>query len=73
MNPFNFYAIGLVRFYQIMTKDREHRCLHYPSCTEYMILAWKKYGFLRALHKSIYRWVNCRPESKANIPYEDWP
>ena len=67
----NWFAILLIRIYQ-KTKRRKHsKCLHYPSCSNYAILAFKKYFFLKALKLTIDRYKNCNPFS--NRPYIDYP
>ena len=73
MNPLNFYAIGFIRIYQKMTEDREHECLHYPSCSQYAKLAYEKYGFLKATHRMLYRLKNCNLSPKEDLPREHWP
>ena len=37
------------------------RCVFTPSCSEYAILALKKYGFIRAVPKIISRLKRCHP------------
>jgi len=73
MNPLNFYAVGLIKIYQAITKNMEHRCPHYPSCSEYAKLAYEKYGFLKATRLAAYRLNNCDIGRGDDIPYEHWP
>jgi putative component of membrane protein insertase Oxa1/YidC/SpoIIIJ protein YidD len=48
--------IGLVHLYQHYAPERIRRkCIFKPTCSEYMILALKKYGLIRGLYKGIYR------------------
>ena len=46
------------------------RCTMIPSCSEYMILAVKKYGAVKGLFKGIGRLRRC---GKACEHIEDWP
>ena len=72
MNPINFCVICFIKAYQMLTKHREHRCMHNPSCSNYFILAYERYGFFRASFLTIYRWRSCNIENKEDIPYEHW-
>ena len=48
--------IGIVRIYQHYAPEEIRRkCLFKPTCSEYMILALKKYGLIKGLYKGIYR------------------
>lgn len=55
-------AIGLVRMYQrgispLLGKN----CRFQPTCSQYMIEAINKYGFLRGLLKGTWRIMRCHP------------
>ena len=39
-------------------------CRFEPTCSEYMILSIKKYGFLKGLAKGVMRLSHCHPYSK---------
>ncbi|MDR2558372.1 MAG: membrane protein insertion efficiency factor YidD [Oscillospiraceae bacterium] len=56
---FSKYAIiGLIKLYQHYAPDEmRRRCLFMPTCSEYTILAVKKYGSIVGLCKSYYRLV----------------
>jgi hypothetical protein len=71
INLFNKIAIISIRIYQNNAKNKKHKCLHYPSCSNYSILAFQKYGFLKAFSLTIYRIRDCHPFS--NRPYLDYP
>ena len=60
-----YIIIYIVKFYQI-TLDLLFRgnCRFHPSCSEYMIRALKKYGFISGLYKGIKRLSKCHPFSK---------
>lgn len=54
--------IGTIRLYQRYAPERVRRkCLFKPTCSEYAILAIKKYGVIRGLYKSYIRlFKKCR-------------
>jgi putative component of membrane protein insertase Oxa1/YidC/SpoIIIJ protein YidD len=54
--------IGSVEIYQhYMPEWVRRKCLCMPTCSEYMILAVKKYGALKGLGKGLYRLTHtCR-------------
>lgn len=57
-------AIFLIRFYQrVISKYilRTKKCRFYPTCSEYSLLAYKKYGFFKASYLSTKRILKCHP------------
>ena len=71
MGILNKISIALVRIYQKNKGKRKPKCLHYPSCSNYAILAFQKYNFFKALIKTINRIRDCNPFSSR--PYIDYP
>lgn len=62
--------IKLIRFYQKRISPLfGARCRFYPTCSEYAILAVKKYGFFKGFFKAVYRILRCNPFSKGGIDY----
>lgn len=63
--------IAAVRVYQRYTPDSIRRnCILMPTCSEYCILALKKYGVIRGCHKTIHRLFHtCIGDDYR----EDWP
>ncbi|WP_422485778.1 membrane protein insertion efficiency factor YidD [Gudongella sp. DL1XJH-153] len=57
-------AILLIRFYQriisryILTGNN---CRFYPTCSEYSLQAYTKYGFIKGSYLSAKRIVRCHP------------
>lgn len=57
-------AIFLIRFYQkfiskyILTGKN---CRFYPTCSEYSLQAYKKYGFIKGSYLTIKRILKCHP------------
>ncbi|TDW99745.1 membrane protein insertion efficiency factor YidD [Dinghuibacter silviterrae] len=69
--PLSLIGIGLVKIYQ-RTKTRHYsKCLHFPSCSNYALLALRKYSFFKAVWISVKRYRDCHPFS--NRPYVDYP
>jgi len=68
-------AILAIRFYQVavspLLRRRGVTCLHFPSCSQYGVLAFQKYGFCKACSLTIGRWRACHPFS--GRPYIDFP
>lgn len=66
-----FFGIKIVECYQhYATEETRRRCLCVPSCSEYAILCFKKFGLIKALLKIRKRlYVTCRGDD-----YKiDWP
>lgn len=64
-------AIGMVRLYQrIVRPILPPSCIFQPGCSEYMILAIRKYGPLIGVLKGLRRISRCHPFNKGG---EDWP
>ena len=52
--------IWLVRLYQRLAPRRLRKsCRFHPTCSEYMILAVKKYGVVRGFFKGVNRIGRC--------------
>jgi len=57
--------VFLIRSYQlIISPHLRHRCRFTPSCSEYSLLAFKKYNILKAFFLTIKRIVRCNPFCK---------
>lgn len=55
-------CIFLVRFYQkYISPLKGPTCRFYPTCSQYSIEAFKKYGFLKGLWLTIRRISKCHP------------
>lgn len=44
-------------------------CKYYPSCSEYAVMALKKYGVIKGVLKSVFRLLRCNPFSKGGIDF----
>ena len=69
--PFNLIAIGFVKGYQKTKRRKYRKCLHHPSCSNYALLALKKYNIYKALKLTISRYKDCNLFS--NRPFIDYP
>ena len=72
--PLNALAIIAISAYQAaVAKGRVRRatCLHYPSCSRYAILAFRRYRFLEAALKTRARVAECGTNS--GRPFVDFP
>ena len=54
--------IGVVRLYQkLLSPVFGRRCRFYPSCSDYFILAVKKYGVVSGSLRGLWRILRCHP------------
>ncbi len=62
------FFLGLLKGYQKLISPILGffgiHCKFYPSCSEYMILAIKKYGCIKGIYLGIKRLLRCNPFSK---------
>lgn len=59
-----------VRFYQAAISPMlGPKCRYTPTCSEYFILAVKKYGPFRGALKGIWRILRCNPFSRGGTDY----
>ncbi len=73
--PFWFYPscwiITAIRGYQLFISPMlGANCRYTPTCSQYFILAVKKYGVIRGSLKGIWRICRCHPFCKGG---EDYP
>jgi len=55
-------AILLIRFYQrFISPLKRPSCRFYPTCSQYSLEAFQKYGFLKGFVLSIRRISKCHP------------
>ncbi|MBN2797311.1 MAG: membrane protein insertion efficiency factor YidD [Clostridia bacterium] len=54
--------IWLVKFYQRnISPLLGNHCRYMPTCSEYSIQAFEKYGFFKGFYKSVFRILRCNP------------
>jgi putative membrane protein insertion efficiency factor len=57
-----YLLIGLVRFYQLVLSPHfPATCRYTPSCSQYAIEAFEKYGAVRGMLLTFWRLVRCHP------------
>jgi putative membrane protein insertion efficiency factor len=57
--------IFIIRFYQkLISPLFPPSCRFYPTCSEYSIQAFSKYGVVKGATKSIWRILRCNPFNK---------
>lgn len=60
--------INIIKFYKkhisIYFEKEGIKCKYYPTCSEYSMQAYEKYGFIRGTCLSIKRILKCNPFSK---------
>ncbi|HIW56756.1 MAG TPA: membrane protein insertion efficiency factor YidD [Firmicutes bacterium] len=62
--------IGAIKLYQRYISPLKRPCCRfYPSCSQYAILAIKKYGVFKGLLKAIWRILRCNPFSDGGIDF----
>ena len=55
-------AIAPIRFYQrVISPLLGPRCCYYPTCSEYMIIAIKRFGVFHGLWLGLKRIMRCHP------------
>ncbi len=61
-------AISLVKFYKFFISPLfPPSCRFYPSCSDYSIQAFSRYGFLKGLWLTIKRIIRCNPFNPGGI------
>ncbi len=60
--------IGLIKLYRrFISPLTPPSCRFYPTCSEYAILAIRKYGVFKGSLKALWRILRCNPFSKGGI------
>ncbi|CUS91926.1 hypothetical protein JGI3_00040 [Candidatus Kryptobacter tengchongensis] len=62
------FAVTLVKIYKMFISPIfPPSCRFYPSCSDYSIQAFLKYGFLKGLWLSVKRIIRCNPFNPGGI------
>ena len=60
--------INIIKFYKkhisIYFQKSGVNCKYYPTCSEYALQAFEKYGFFKGFFLSLKRFFKCNPFSK---------
>lgn len=68
LDVFTWLAVVLVKLYKtLISPIFPPSCRFYPSCSEYAIQAFSKYGFLKGLWLSTKRIIRCNPFNPGGI------
>lgn len=55
-------ALLIIRFYQLAISPHFNGCCRFePCCSEYGIIAFRRFGFLKAFKLTLSRLLRCRP------------
>jgi putative membrane protein insertion efficiency factor len=69
-SPLKPVARGLIRLYQrSLSPLFPSRCRFFPTCSQYALEAFEKYGFFQALAKTTWRILRCNPFSQGGIDH----
>ncbi len=61
----NQFAIASIRLYQlVLSPFLPGRCRFYPSCSQYAVECFERFGFWKAALKSAWRVLRCNPLSR---------
>jgi putative membrane protein insertion efficiency factor len=60
----NKLVIKIIKLYQRSSGNRPKRCKYHPTCSQYCLEAFQKFGFFTALALSVWRILRCNPFSK---------
>ena len=61
----------LIKAYQTFSSTREAKCKYYPSCSNYAVVAIKRYG-LKGVAMACRRLLRCNPWSDGGVDYVDY-
>ena len=60
-----FFAVKIVRFYQVAISPMFGPCCRFtPTCSQYCLLAIRKYGAFIGILKTCWRILRCNPLSR---------
>lgn len=59
-------CIALIKFYRkhISPLKRHGCCIYTPTCSQYALEAYEKYGFFKGTFLTVWRIMRCNPFSK---------
>ena len=75
-NRARYFFICCVKTYQILTVNSKKCCRYVPTCSEYVILAIKKYGVVKGLFLGVLRICRCHKfvsKKWKDTPYDPVP
>lgn len=60
-------AIKLIKLYQRTPLSSHGKCKYIPTCSNYALVAYERFGFIKGSLLSIKRIFKCNPFSKGGI------
>jgi putative membrane protein insertion efficiency factor len=68
VNPGSRFAIHFIKTYRARVAGRlPNSCRFEPSCSEYGLEAYRRYGFLKATRKTAWRVLRCNPWNSGEV------
>lgn len=65
-----YLAIGLIRFYQVLLSPLlGPHCRFYPSCSQYSLEAFRRFGFIKGAYLTVRRLLKCHPLHPGGFDY----
>ena len=58
------FLVSVIRLYQRYRPYKTPNCRFHPTCSEYMVQALEKYGFLKGISLGLRRIMSCHPWGK---------
>lgn len=63
-----YIFIGLIKFYQkAISPFKPPSCRFYPTCSEYGLEAFKRFGFIKGFYLTIKRISKCHPFHQGGV------
>ncbi len=61
-----YIFIGLVKFYRkfLSPLKKKSSCIYIPTCSQYALTAFEKYGTIKGLRLTVKRILRCHPFAK---------
>ncbi|MFG6114995.1 membrane protein insertion efficiency factor YidD [Halobacillus sp. MO56] len=57
-----YIFIGLIRFYQkVISPIKPPTCRFYPTCSQYGLEAFQRFGFFKGFYLTVVRIAKCQP------------
>ena len=60
-------AIKIIKLYQKIPGRFHDNCRFIPTCSNYAIIAYERFGFIKGSYLTIKRILRCNPFSKGGI------
>ena len=69
-NPLVWLVLGLIHAYRLAISPLAgNRCKYHPSCSQYALDAYRRYGFVRGSLLTGWRLLRCNPWSRGGVDY----